>query len=205
MEWRHLAHTLFPTEMPTLTADSGTSRLAVRTRAVGLLARLAHDLELRTTDLRLAATLEGREWTTLVTVPVSALRVAGTLTGDRLDPAGLVTRDLAEVERKVCDEVLRVREVMIAGRGTIDETGSRGSGELRVTVGSTTGRTPVSFTAGALSEGAYSVVGRCTLRLTELGIGPVKGPLGAFKLRDDVEVLFELTLRPRKDPCGAIA
>jgi hypothetical protein len=180
----------------TLTAPPGTSRIAVRTRAVGVFARLAHDLELSTTDLRVEATLVGREWTAIVTVPVAHLRVAGTLKGDRLDAAGLAPRDRVDVERKMGNEVLAVGEVTARGHGTLDDAGAGGGGELEVNVGSSRGLTGVGFTAKALSGGAYSVTGRCTLSLKELGIGPVKGPLGAFKLRDDVEVLFEATLLP---------
>ena len=37
--------------------------------------------------------------------------------------------------------------------------------------------------------------GRLELSLSALGIPEVKGPLGAFKVRDDVEVRFWLMLR----------
>jgi hypothetical protein len=182
--------------MLALTLDPRTSRLTVRTRAVGVFARLAHDLELAATDLRLAATLDGSEWTALVTIPVISIRVAGTLRGERLDPIGLVPRDRADVERRLRDDVLAVREVVVRGKGALDGAGTKGSGELSVDLGSAAGRASVSFSVRTLLEGAYSVTGRSTLSLTELGIRPVKGPLGAFKLKDDVDVLFEITLRP---------
>jgi hypothetical protein len=182
--------------MQTLTVDPTTSRFAVRTRAAGLLARLAHDLELVTRDFRLAATLDGHAWTATITVPVATLRVAGTLDGERLDPTGLAPKDRVDVERKVRSEVLPVREVAAHGRGTLAEVGAAGSGELQLTLGRTTARTRVSFELTPLEGGAYAVTGRCVLSLEELGIRPVKGPLGAFRLKDDVEVRFELTVRP---------
>ena len=77
--------------MTELRIDPAASRLAVRTRATGMLARLAHDLEISAAEVRGHARLDGdgEGWTAELLVPVSGLAVAGVLHGDRLDPAGL--------------------------------------------------------------------------------------------------------------------
>jgi hypothetical protein len=44
--------------------------------------------------------------------------------------------------------------------------------------------------------GAIHVAGSCQLSLRALGIQEIRGPLGAFKLRDEIEIIFELTFYP---------
>ena len=173
-----------------LTIDSAASRVTVRTRATGLLARLAHDLELVSREVSGATEIDGEAWSAQVTVPVASLRVAGTLRGDRLDPSGLSAADRAEIERKVRTEVLGASEVVARGQGT-----SRDGGEITVTARSSS--SAVRSTLAVREQEAprrFTVKGRTVLSLRALGIAEVKGPLGAFKLEDAVEVLYELEL-----------
>ena len=45
-------------------------------------------------------------------------------------------------------------------------------------------------------SGIVRVEGDCALSLRALGVGPVRGPAGAFRLSDRVEVHFEAELDP---------
>ena len=179
--------------MPTFRLDPDASSLALRTRAAGMLARLAHDLEIAALKLSAEGTVDAAgAWSAELLVPVAALRVAGTLKGDRFDPDGLSAGDRAEVERKIRDEVLAgTREVRVRAAGT-----SRDQVEARVELASGAATVTARLSASDQPGGAVRVTGTCALSLRALGVREVKTPLGAFKLRDDVEVLFDLTLRP---------
>jgi hypothetical protein len=172
--------------------DPRASHLRVRTRAKGMLARLAHDLELRTTALSGEASLEGDAWKGKLTVSVASLRVAGVLHGDRLDPEGLGDSDRLEVERKLREEVLDgTRDVVATLEGA-----SRSSGEVTVALARGSAHAPVAVRVDERPDGTLTVNGRGTLSLSALGVREVKGPLGAFRVADAVEVLVELSLAP---------
>jgi hypothetical protein len=120
---------------------------------------------------------------------VASLRVAGTLHGDRLDEAGLSAADRAEIERKLRSEVLTVRDVVARGRGT-----SRERADLTVTAHVSPVTVPTTFAVRDGDTGRFSVTGRAQVSLRALGVAEVKGPLGAFKLEDAVEVFYDLEL-----------
>ena len=170
--------------------DLAASSLRIRTRASGLLARLAHDLELRATVLEGSVEEEPVSWTTDLRVVVAGLRVAGTLRGDRLDPAALSASDRAEIERKLREEVLRVGEVRVRATGR-----DRASAEVEV-IAARTARARAALDVREAGDGALQVVASLPLSLRALGVAEVKGPLGAFKVDDAVEVLVDLRLRP---------
>lgn len=176
-----------------LVVDSDASRLALRTRSKGLLARLAHDLELRSEAISGRATLDGEVWTAELTIPVASLRVTGVLHGDELDSHGLGASDCADVERKVREEVfVGTRDVRATGTGH-----SRTAGSATVTLGRKTA--PSSLTLSSVDEradGTFLVKGHGTVSLSALEVKDVKGPLGAFRVADSVEIRFELVLKP---------
>lgn len=180
--------------MSALQLDPTGSKLTLRTRATGMLAALAHDLEISATELRGAARLEGDSWSGELEIPVAGLRVAGTLRGDTLDPSGVSDRDRREIEQRIRDEVLRGTDVVrVAASGA-----TRDRGEARVTLVSGSAALQVTLSARDRDAGAVGVTGRCQLSMASLGVREVKGPLGAFKLKDALEVLFDLTLRPAR-------
>lgn len=85
----------------TLNVDSSSSKLVIRTRAVGMLARLAHDLELTATNFQGRATRNVDGFSGELEVVVAGLRVAGQLHGDRADPAGISNSDRQEDRKSV--------------------------------------------------------------------------------------------------------
>ena len=54
--------------------DKGASKLVLRTRAEGMLARLAHDLEIAAGEINGAASLDGDAWTAEVGRELEAAR-----------------------------------------------------------------------------------------------------------------------------------
>ena len=174
-----------------LLVDPASSTLRVRTRATGLLARLAHDLELVAREMRGEASDQDGAWTAELVVPVQALRVAGTLRGDRLDPDALSPADREDIQRKLRSEVLGPGEVRATASGP-----SRDRGEARITIGAKVGQAPVTLRVKDGEGGALRVAGESEVSLSRLGVAEIKGPLGAFKVKDKVSVLFDVVLRP---------
>ena len=171
----------------TLTLDP-RSRVKVRTRAKGMLSALAHDLEIAG-EVSGEVRLEGEAWTAKLVVPAAALRVAGTLKGDRLDPTGLSASDRGEVERRLRAELLSgAKEITVSAEGP-----ARARGEVTVTLAGATARVPCTLRVVDRPD-ETTVDGRCTLSLSALRVPEVRAPLGAFKVADAVEVILEATL-----------
>lgn len=178
-------------EPMTLNVDARNSKITIRTRASGMLARLAHDLEIAATDFRGLATRDDNGFSGEISVAIAGLRVTGQLHGDRVDSAGISNSDRHEIERKIREEVFSgAREITIRGRGAAWTN-------AEITVEAPHGKMPVSASIqGTETDGDIRVTGRTELSLSRLGVKEIKGPLGAFKVKDAVEVLFEITLRP---------
>ncbi len=164
--------------------DHGASSITVRTRAKGLLGRLAHDLEIQAASFSGEVRVDGARWQAALRFPVSGLRVVGVLKDDRVDRGVLSSRDVDEIERKIQREVLRGREVTVALSGEGDR------GELTVTAPRGEQRLPLRLTRG--DDGR--VYGNLWLSLRALGVDEIKGPLGAFKVDDAVEIGFDVKL-----------
>lgn len=177
----------------TLLVAGAAAKITLRTRAEGLLARFAHDLEIAGTEVSGKVTVDGDAWTADLSVPVAALRVEGALHGAELDRSVLSASDRAQIEQKMREDVFfgGARAVTAAAHGA-----SRTGGEATITVGSRSQRAPVTLHVEATGEGALRATGRLTLSLQALGVKPIKGPLGAFRVKDAVEVLFDIPLSP---------
>jgi hypothetical protein len=171
--------------------DPPASRLRIWTRAEGALSRFAHDLEIATSSLRGEVVVDDDFWAADIVVPVVSLRVAGTLKGEAVQPDGLSAGDRAEVEHKIREQVLAgTSDVRVRAEGS-----NRELAELTISVaaGSCRIRAPLRTLR---SDPALTVKGRVDLSLRSLGVREVKGPLGVFRMKDRVEVLYDITLRP---------
>ncbi len=177
--------------MQRLVVDATASTITLRTRAEGLLARLAHDLEITSASVGGTATLDGDAWTADLSVPVASLAVDGVLHGDALDRATLSARDRAQIEQKMREDVFFGGATIVAVSAC---GGSPTGGEATVAIGSRSQKVTITLSAAPLLDGAPRVTGRFTLSLDRLGARPIKGPLGAFRVKDAVEVLFTVSL-----------
>jgi hypothetical protein len=162
--------------------DPDRTRLTVRTEVKGLLAAIAHALELRAEGL--SGGLEGDVGH--VHVPIAGLRVVGSLKHGVVDPSALSARDKAEIERRLREEVLvggTTLEIGVALAGsaaTFSVRAPRGSQQVRC----------------ELRRDGLRASGQCALSLGALGIAPIKLPLGTGRVADRIEISFEAVLQP---------
>ncbi len=161
--------------------------IRVRTRATGLLARLAHDLELDATGASGWVSEDGEGWTSELVFPVAGLRVVGVLRGGKVDRSVLAPKDIAEIERKIRDEVLLGATVTVRGRG------NRKLGRFEVLAPKGATSITVALMLGSSDGERRTVEARTRLSLSSLGCAEVKAPLGAFKVADELEVEGSLT------------
>lgn len=170
------------------TLDPKRSSIRLRTFAEGLFSRLAHDLELSCGEL--SGTAPDARSATIV-VPVTAIAVAGTLKNGSVDATGLSPSDRADCLSKMRREVFHVRGSDDAVRVEADLE--------RVRVIPPNGKTverKVALAPKKEDDGALRVQGKIALSLSEIGSDPVKGPMNAFRVKDGVEVLFDVVFQP---------
>jgi hypothetical protein len=170
-----------------LALDSSASRLVVRTRAVGMLARLAHDLELCATGIEARAEVDGETWNGAIDVPVAKVEVAGVLKGDRLDPNVLSSSDKIEILKKMREDAFRgAALVKVLAKGT-----SRDRAELTLAIGPREVKSSVSVQVRDDGD-AIVVTGTMPLSLKSIGSREIKAPLGAFSVKDEIQIAFDL-------------
>ena len=69
-------------------------------------------------------------------------------------------------------------------------------GEATISIASRSQRVPILVSASSLADATTRATGRLTLSLDRLGVKPIKGPLGAFRVKDAIEVSFAIPLAP---------
>jgi hypothetical protein len=164
--------------------DRSRSRLAIHTFAEGLFSALAHDLELQAGDLEGDATEDTAE----LTVKVASIQVSGVMKKGRLD-AGVLSRG----DREVIEE--QIRADVLPGE-TVTARGGLQGGRASIEVVGPQGRTRVTCDVAVTREGDEKRArGSAEVALSAIGARPVKGPLGAFRVRDRVRVEFDLVFR----------
>ena len=169
--------------------DPAASNVTIRTRAKGLLSRLAHDLEIVATDLSGSVSLNGDAWQAELRFGVGGLHVVGAVKGGRVDASVLSLSDKQDIERRM-GEALSGTQVKVEAEGTSREG-------ARVTVICPEGRQRLDakLKTGEGDEGRIDVDGALRLSLKSLGVREVKAPLGVFKLDDAVEVTFRFVVK----------
>lgn len=177
-----------------LVLDTTASRLVVRTRATGMLARLAHDLELVSKELRGTSRIGEAAWSAELVVSASSIHVVGALHGDRLDPNAISSSDRVDIERRMRSDALGAAQaITISLRG---ETRVLGEAALSIGRGPRVRVSLLDLRALDREDGSIAVSGRADLSLRALGVAEIRAPLGAFKVSDRVEVVADLVLKP---------
>jgi hypothetical protein len=176
---------------PRAEVDLVRSRLLIHTKATGLLARFAHDLEIEARALEIDARVDAERWSVELRAPIERMRVTGVRRGERVDERVLSRSDQEEIHR-------RLREQVFAGMDAIRvhaEGRSREQGEATVVAKAGRQNLVLRSRVDQSSGGALVVSGRCTLSLGKLGVPEVKGPLGAFRIHDDVEIRYSFVVQ----------
>ncbi len=175
--------------MDAFALDLTRSAVTLRTRAKGLLSALAHDLELSGSFARGSVKRDGDRWEGELAVAPSALKVVGPIKGGATVRDGLPAWEVREIERRIVEEVFGgVSEIVVRVRGTtsspeIDVVAKR-EGRAKVKVG-------LRDDGGSIAVNATGAVS-----MKSVGLAEVKGPLGAFTVKDDVEVSADIVLTP---------
>jgi hypothetical protein len=172
-----------------LVVDALRSKVAIRTFAEGLFARLAHDLELNARDL--SGTADAEAGAATLIVPLDAIEIAGTLSDRGLDTRGLSESDRRDALRKMRDDVFHAR----AGESVKVEARLEGT-RARIRVVPPHGRTWEKEIPVEILEDRRRVSGRCEISLAAIGARVVKGPMNAFRVKDAVLVLFDVVFQP---------
>jgi hypothetical protein len=175
-----------------LVLDTARSTARIRTFAEGLLARLAHDLELSCGELSGSVTPEGQGGTATIEAPLRAFAVAGIVGKDgRVDERGLSPTERRDVIAKMQHEVFHAStdgivriEAKLDGEAT----------SARVRVVPPNGKTvELSVRADIRREGdTVQAKGSFDVSLSAIGSDVVKGPMNAFRVKDKVNVSFDV-------------
>lgn len=170
------------------------STVTIRTRAKGLLSKLAHDLEIAAAGFSGMVDVREGALHAELRFPVSSLEVVGAVRGDRVDRTVLSADDRAEIERRIKTDVLPNKEIIVTVAGKAPpEAGSVEN--VDVTVVGPRGRQHLSVKLSTEDRDGRQVGhGTLALSLSALGIKEIKGPLGAFKVDDAVLVAFWIEL-----------
>ena len=176
--------------------DRTRSQIHIRTFAEGLMARLAHDLDLVATDVQGTATSTEGEASAHLEIALAGLAVAGVLGKDGIvDTRVLSPGDQWAILEKMHADVFRVAP---GGVVIVDaaQQGTRAMARLQFPNGRTV-EAPVQLQRPE----AERVVGEVALSLEAIGAVPVKGPMNAFRVKDRVIVAFDLVFVPA--PAGS--
>lgn len=194
-----LAHRAGPAELRALytrsvmklAIDPDRSQIRIRTFAEGMFARLAHDLELGCRNVTGSGErLDEHHGSVTIDVPIAGIEVHGTVKHGRLDPHGLSSSDREGILEKMKKDVFhsaRDDEAIHVDAALEDE---RAHAKLVLPHGKTIAlqaRVSLSGTGGAVRAS-----GSVGLSLAAIGSSAVKGPMNAFRVKDGIEILFDL-------------
>ena len=169
------------------TVDAQRSSIRLRTRAKGLLARLAHDLQIHARDVTGEATRDSDRWTAELRVTIDGLRVEGVVRSGVVHPDVLSEADRREIERKIREEVFsRAPAIVVTASGTPSDA------HVRILFGERSATLTPRLTVVTQPDAIRIEIRNCTVSMRALGLAEVKGPLGAFHVKDDVELEGEL-------------
>jgi hypothetical protein len=185
-----------------LVLDPTQSRVRIQTFAEGLFARLAHDLELDCRELSGRATraADGRPSAGSATIeaPLRGFAVGGVLGRDgRVDERGLNPSERRDCLSKMCSDVFHSgADGLVLVQLQLDGPSAR------VRVVPPNGKAvEVVIEPDVRADGdAVLASGSFELSLMAIGADVVKGPMGAFRVKDRVKVLFDVRFAPEAQP-----
>jgi hypothetical protein len=164
--------------------DAQRSRVRLRTYAKGLLSALAHDLELEASPTG-AIERDGDGWKATLDVKADAIKVLGVLRRGRVHTDVLSASDVREIERKIREEIFAPSaSIAVDVRGTPE----RPDATFHMSpprAGSAKAKATIDVKA---DDEVIEAKVKGTLSMRALGLAEVRGPLGAFVIKDDVDI-----------------
>jgi hypothetical protein len=185
-----------------LVLDPAQSRVRIQTFAEGLFARLAHDLELVCGELSGRATraADGRPSAGSATIeaPLRGLAVGGVLGRDgRVDERGLNPSERRDCLSKMYSDVFHSSpDGLVLVQLQLDGPSAR------VRVVPPNGKAVEVVIEPQVRNDGDAVIASGSFELSLMAIGSdvVKAPLGAFRVKDRVTVLFDVRFAPAAQP-----
>jgi hypothetical protein len=185
-----------------LLLDAAASRVRIQTFAEGLLARLAHDLELGCSGLTGTAIRVGEDGTSTgsarIEAPLRDLSVLGVLGKDgRVDERALTPSERREIVAKMYNDVFHARpDASVRIEATLE------GGRARVRLVPPHGpAVETSIEPQLRTDGRFlRVSGTFDLALSSIGSDAIKGPMGAFRVKDRVRVVFDVAFAAAPQP-----
>ena len=169
-----------------LVLDPKRTSVHAFTGTEGLFARFAHDLDIVARDIEGHAD-DHPPASAHVRIRISGLHVVGVVKKGRTDEGALSKWERDQIMGRMATEVFR-------GTADITAEATMNGDEATIAVITATGRQFVrSKVTIARDPSSLTVKGECTLSLRTLGIGPLKGPMGAFTVADAVRIHFDAT------------
>lgn len=167
--------------------DAASGRMEVRTYREGVAQKIGHDLII---DVgRWSATVDVAPDGTVAAVALEAdpgsLQVREGLHGAK----PLSDRDRADIVKTIDRDILREQQIAFRSTVVAPSDGRLTVGGDLTLAGSTR---PASFALDLGTDGRLS--GTCTVTQSAWGIKPYRAFMGALKVRDDVEVAFDVAL-----------
>ena len=178
----------------------------VRTYAEGMLAKLAHDLELEWPVASIDVMKDGA--VIRVQLHADAVRVVGACKGELVEP--LSSSDQSEIRKKLLASIGAVlrsersgpsqnadisADITLTDSALLSTLASRTSTNAKLRIEIPTGHTTAELEVSLRRENdATHVTGTFPLSLRALGVPEVKGPFGAFRLKDRIDVTFHAAL-----------
>jgi hypothetical protein len=184
-----------------LILDAAKSRVRIHTFAEGILARLAHDLELACGDLSGSAsrTTDGPAiaGTAMVEMPLRGMAVGGILAKDgRVDEHALSPNERRDIVAKMQSDVFHA-----GPEGVVRIEVHLDGGAARVRVVPPNGKAIEAVVRADVRADGEAVGARGTLEisLSAIGSNAIKGPMGAFRVKDRVRVSFDVVFTPASE------
>jgi hypothetical protein len=188
-----------------LVLDPARSRVRIQTFAEGLFARLAHDLEIVCGDLsgRATRSADGRTdaGSASIEAPLRGFAVAGVLARDgHVDDRGLNPAERRDCMAKMHSDVFHAGpDGMVLVQLQLDGASARvrvvpPNGRAVETVINPKVSADGPDGTGVRASGSFDV------SLMAIGSDVVKGPMGAFRVKDHVKVVFDVVFAPSAQP-----
>jgi len=167
--------------------DASTAECLVLTYKEGLLAAIAHDLEIRVE--RFDVDIDEAPLAVRARFDATSLRVVGALRDGAPHPDAISPSDRHQIERNIVDDVLHAREhasiVFVSSAVAAEGEGFRVTGDLTLH-----GKTR-PLTLVARPEGDR-MIASVRLHQPDFGIRPYSAMLGTLKIKPDVTVRCSL-------------
>ncbi len=186
--------------MPRWNAPSDGTELIVQTRTIGFAARLAYDVAVISRDASVELDFDPKALADAhasISVPCDSFKAHALTKPGSGKPSKISAKDASQIAEKTTKHLREALGSHVQIALTHIEDLRNGAFRLRGKVAGDNIDVTCDVNA-RVSENTIQVDGTAKLLLSALGVGPVKGPLGALTVADAIEIHLRCTLGPTK-------